>query len=240
MVDSGKREHVWYPMKTCNAMMVLLTLSLVLAGCSGTEQASSTVREGQDSASDASNLEGSDSRRSPVGVHSRPVADLSALICTGECADLGPLEASSEAEALWMVKHRYPSKQELQRLAAMSITQLQQEAAAGNSAAAVMLGKRIALERNFVEGQVILREQTLSGNMFAFYAISESFREAQDRNLVEGAAYLRLAYILGDRKAADEIAKMRLSSAEISAADTRALQLYPGFAEDQVPDPRPR
>ncbi|MDV3515876.1 MULTISPECIES: hypothetical protein [unclassified Stenotrophomonas] len=139
-----------------------------------------------------------------------------------------------------MVKHRYPSQQELQRLAAMSITQLQQQAVAGNSAAAVVLGKRIALERNFMDGQVILREQTLSGNMFAFYAISETFREGQQRNLVEGAAYLRLAYILGDRKAADEIAKMRLSSAEIAAADTRALQLYRGFAEDQVPDPRPR
>jgi len=103
-----------------------------------------------------------------------------------------------------------------------------------------VLGKRISLEKDFLEGQVMLRDQALSGNFYAFYAMSESYREAKTPNLVDSAAYLRLAYILGDNKAASEIAKMKLTSIEIAAADSRASQLFKGFAGDQVPDPRPQ
>ncbi|GAB3056221.1 hypothetical protein GCM10027214_19830 [Stenotrophomonas tumulicola] len=121
-----------------------------------------------------------------------------------------------------------------------SLDVLKQETSAGNTAAAAVLGKRISLERNFLDGQVILRDQALSGNIYAFYAISESYREAKSPNLIDSAAYLRVAYILGDHKAATELARMGLTSAELAAADSRASQLYKGFAGDQVPDPRPQ
>ncbi len=91
-----------------------------------------------------------------------------------------------------------------------------------------------------MDGQVMLRNQVLSGNVYALYAISESYREARMPNAVDGAAYLRLAYIMGDHKAAIEIAKMGLSSAEQAAADSRASLLYKGFTGEQTPDPRPQ
>ncbi|WP_414608047.1 hypothetical protein [Stenotrophomonas sp. FR010] len=161
-------------------------------------------------------------------------------LCTGDCRDAGPLQAKSQEEAEWLIRHKYPSQIELERLRSESIDVLQQKASAGDPTASAVLGKRIAMEKNFMDGQVLLRNQVLSGNFYALYAISESYRESKVPNAVDGAAYLRLAYILGDHKAAIEIAKMRLSSAELAAADSRASLLYKGFAGDQVPDPRPQ
>ena len=161
-------------------------------------------------------------------------------LCTGDCRDAGPLQAKSQEEAEWLILHKYPSQIELERLRSESMDVLQQKASAGDPTASAVLGKRIAMEKNFMDGQVLLRNQVLSGNFYALYAISESYRESKVPNAVDGAAYLRLAYILGDHKAAIEIAKMRLSSAELAAADSRASLLYKGFAGDQVPDPRPQ
>ena len=161
-------------------------------------------------------------------------------LCTGDCRDAGPLQAKSQEEAEWLIRHKYPSQIELERLRSESMDVLQQKASAGDPTASAVLGKRIAMEKNFMDGQVLLRNQVLSGNFYALYAISESYRESKVPNAVDGAAYLRLAYILGDHKAAIEIAKMRLSSAELAAADSRASLLYKGFAGDQVPDPRPQ
>jgi hypothetical protein len=161
-------------------------------------------------------------------------------LCTGDCRDAGPLQAKSLEEAEWLIRHKYPSQAELERLRSESLDVLQQKASAGDPNASAVLGKRIAMDKNFTDGQVMLRNQVLSGNFYALYAISESYRESKVPNAVDGAAYLRLAYIMGDHKAAIEIVKMRLSSAELAAADSRASLLYKGFAGDQVPDPRPQ
>lgn len=173
----------------------------------------------------------------PSGFKAAAVAQ---RICTGDCNEAGPLQAKSQEEAEWLIRHKYPSQAELEQLRSESLDVLQQKASAGDTSAAAILGKRISLEKNFMDGQVMLRNQVLSGNFYALYAISESYRESRMPNAVDGAAYLRLAYIMGDHKAAIEIAKMGLSSAEQAAADSRASLLYKGFAGDQAPDPRPQ
>lgn len=189
----------------------------------------------------ASQPVGSDRMPRPVAEAQRSHAAATAQrLCSGDCRDAGPLQAKSQEEAEWLIRHRYPSQTELKRLQSEPLDTLQQKASAGDSTAATVLGKRIALERNFMDGQVMLRNQVLSGNIYALYAISESYRESKVPNLVDAAAYLRLAYIMGDHKAALEIAKMRLSSAELAAADSRASLLYKGFAGDNVPDSRPQ
>jgi len=174
---------------------------------------------------------------SPSGSNAAAIAE---RMCTGDCNEAGPLQAKSQEEAEWLIRHKYPSQAELEHLQSESLDVLQQKASAGDTTASTVLGKRIALEKNFMDGQVMLRNQVLSGNFYALYAISESYRESRVPNAVDGAAYLRLAYIMGDQKAAIEIARMRLSSAELAAADSRASLLYKGFAGDQVPDPRPQ
>ena len=161
-------------------------------------------------------------------------------ICVSDCRNTGPLEAVSGAEADWLMRHQYPSAAELAGMQALPLDALRQQASLGNPTASAVLGKRISLEKDFLEGQVILRNQALSGNYYAFYAMSESYRESSTPNLVDAAAYLRLAYILGDNKASTQIARMNLSPIELVAADSRASRLYRGFAGDQIPDPRPQ
>ncbi|OHY60147.1 hypothetical protein BB780_22395 [Stenotrophomonas maltophilia] len=200
------------------------------------------AERGASSPSDAGQMPRTTSpRQSAVGeTQGSDAAALAQRLCSGDCRDAGPLQAKSQEEAQWLIRHKYPSQAELERLRSASLDVLQQKASAGDSTAAAVLGKRIALEKNFMDGQVMLRNQVLSGNFYALYAISESYRESKVPNVVDGAAYLRLAYIMGDHKAAIEIAKMRLSSAELAVADSRASLLYKGFAGDQVPDPRPQ
>ena len=94
--------------------------------------------------------------------HSFDAAVVAQRLCTGDCRDAGPLQARSQEEAEWLIRHQYPSQVELERLRSESLDVLQQKASVGDSAAAAVLGKRIALEKNFMAGQVMLRNQVLS------------------------------------------------------------------------------
>lgn len=228
---------------------ILFTAILAVTATACSEQPSSSQSEGlsasvgpasspaQSGQPPAANTPRRSIAGSPSGFNAAAVAQ---RICTGDCNEAGPLQAKSQEEAEWLIRHKYPSQAELEQLRSESLDVLQQKASVGDTTAAAVLGKRIALEKNFMDGQVMLRNQVLSGNVYALYAISESYRESRMPNAVDGAAYLRLAYIMGDHKAAIEIAKMGLSSAELAAADSRASLLYKGFAGDQVPDPRPQ
>ncbi|MBA8680205.1 hypothetical protein [Stenotrophomonas tumulicola] len=230
-----------------NWIVFALVFAATLAGCSNepaeTDSGQSTGRQ-QMGASAAGKAQApsssSQSHLTPKHYLSASPTALASRLCVGECQRPGPLEAKTTEEAEWLIRHRYPTAAELEIMRTQSLDVLKQETSAGNTAAAAVLGKRISLERNFLDGQVILRDQALSGNIYAFYAISESYREAKSPNLIDSAAYLRVAYILGDHKAATELARMGLTSAELAAADSRASQLYKGFAGDQVPDPRPQ
>lgn len=170
------------------------------------------------------------------GVARRP-AD---YICRKDCESPGPLEAKSEREAEWLAKHHYPTTQEESYLRSAPLDLIQQESQLGNPSAAVELGRRTALNGQFGEGLTILRNQALSGNLYSYYALSEISKTVPVKSVIEPAAYLRLAYLLGDVKAAEVISAMELSSVELAAADARAMHLYNGFAGGQVSDPRPQ
>lgn len=246
VVDSGPEQYVWSTVMHMRSVLFTAILAVSATACSD-QNASNRSAE-----SSAAGLASSASQSGQISATSTPqrsvagmprdlgVAAVAQRLCTGECDEAGPLQAKSPEEAEWLIRHKYPSQAELEHLRSESLDVLQQKASAGDTTAAALLGKRIALEKNFMDGQVMLRNQVLSGNFYALYAISESYRESRVPNAVDGAAHLRLAYIMGDHKATIEIAKMRLSSAELAAADTRASLLYKGFAGDQVPDPRPQ
>lgn len=217
-----------------------LLLATLLGGCSkDTEQTASPDSNVATRSATEESLEIRTPPTSPRPAMSPAKEDLSAYICRNDCFTTGPLEAKSEAEAAWMAKHKYPTQKEIDRLGAMSLSELEHEYKAGNPTAAVVLGKKISLERNFFEGQAILRDQTMSGNTYAFYAMSDSYLDKSQPNLVEGIAFLRIAYLLGDYKAAREIGNLGLTSVEVAAGDARALRLLNLFAAGQQPDPRP-
>ncbi|OOW83253.1 hypothetical protein Xclt_11445 [Xanthomonas axonopodis pv. clitoriae] len=156
------------------------------------------------------------------------------------CIAGGPLLASSQAEAHWLIAHGYPSPAEHARLSKLDLAQLQAELQAGNPAATVLYGSRTARSSRFESGVAILRKAAATGNIYAYYGLSEVYNgDTPQKNLVESAAYLRLAYLLGDRKASVAIAERGLSTIESIAADERAAVLYQTLAKSPRPSPRP-
>lgn len=170
-------------------------------------------------------------------------ADTTPYLCqpgTVACIAGGPLLASSPAEAHWLIAHGYPSPAEHARLSKMDLAQLQAESQAGNQAATVLYGTTTALSGRFYSGVAILRKAAASGNIYAYYGLSEAYIcDTPQKNLVDSAAYLRLAYLLGDRKASAAIAQRVLSDIENVVADERAAVLYQIFANSPRPSPRP-
>ncbi len=170
--------------------------------------------------------------------------DLSKYICPAidpKCRLTGPLPASGSREALWLAQHGYPTNAERDRLNALSIADLETEASQGNRAAAVVKAKKLALEAGrFQEGTNLLFKQAQSGNLYAYYGLSEiNWNSTTHRNLVDSAAYLRVAYLLGDYKASQSIASLGLSGAELVVADERAASLVNTLAGNAPPSPRP-
>ncbi|ATS37130.1 MULTISPECIES: hypothetical protein [Xanthomonas] len=156
------------------------------------------------------------------------------------CIAGGPLLASSQAEAHWLIAHGYPSPAEHARLSKLDLAQLQAESQAGNQAATVFYGSKTALSGRFQSGVAILRKAAATGTIYAYYGLSEAYLgDTPQTNPVESAAFLRLAYLLGDRKASAAIAQRGLSGIESVVADERAAVLYQTFAKSRRPSPRP-
>ncbi|WP_184630918.1 hypothetical protein [Xanthomonas arboricola] len=158
----------------------------------------------------------------------------------GACKASGPLVADSEAEAQWLLTHGYPTESERARLDTLQLDQLNAASQAGNQAATVVYGIKTAVAGRFSTGIGILRRAALAGNLYAYYGLSEVYAsDTQHKNLVDSLAYLRLAYLLGDGKAARAIAAKGLSGVENAVADERAAALYKTFSNYQRPAPRP-
>ncbi|OOW86812.1 hypothetical protein Xvtw_09600 [Xanthomonas campestris pv. vitiswoodrowii] len=182
----------------------------------------------------------------PPSQGARPLkthADTAPYLChpgSDTCVAGSPLLASSQAEAHWLIAHGYPSPAEHARLSKLDLAQLQAESQAGNPAAAVFYGSKTALSGRFQSGVAILRKAAATGSIYAYYGLSEAYNgDTPQKNLVESVAYLRLAYLLGDRKASAAIAERGLSTTENIAADERAAVLYQIFANSPRPSPRP-
>lgn len=157
------------------------------------------------------------------------------------CASAGPLSARSPAEAQWLIQHGYPSEQENAKLHAASLQSLQEMAASGNRPAAVVYAERIALEAGkFTEGSVLLYEQAKSGNLFAYYGLSKIYYDDPSHgSLVDSAAYLKVAYLLGDSRASELLDRPKLGTAELLSADKRAAGLLETFSGGVERSPRP-
>ncbi|PPV07635.1 hypothetical protein XBLMG947_1634 [Xanthomonas bromi] len=179
----------------------------------------------------------------PVARITQTHADIAPYLCqpgADACVAGGPLLASTQAEAHWLIAHGYPSPAEHARLVRMDLAQLQAASQAGNQSATVLYGTKTALSGRFYSGIAILRKAATTGNLYAYYGLSEAYNgDTPQQNLADSAAYLRLAYLLGDRKASAAIAERGLSDAENLAADERAAVLYQTFANSPLPTPRP-
>lgn len=152
------------------------------------------------------------------------------------------LGASSTEEAEWLIRNGYPSTEELKRLSSLSDSQLKKEADAGSLPAMVSHGLRLVDQGDSVAGRVSIFDATQRGSIYGYYAMSSVYQSTPGlASRVESGAYLRVAYILGDVKAAEELQRRfpGLGQVEQAAIDKRAAALYQTFARSQQPSPRP-
>ena len=153
------------------------------------------------------------------------------------------LMPNSEADLLWMRKYGYPTPEDIENYSRMTDAELEALAKKGTLSAMTAYGSRL-VERNDPNGRNWIFEAKNRGSIYSYYGASNA---EMNRNFGEGfieaGAYLRVAYILGDHRAASEIyrfiEKNKLSIVEMQAIDLRAGELYQTYAKNRQPVPRP-
>lgn len=153
--------------------------------------------------------------------------------------------ASSEKDYQWMLTHGYPTQEESDRLAKLSEAELEAEATNGSLTAMTALGARM-IERGDKKGLSWYLRAADRGSIYAYHANSKAAMSITGfgSGLVESAAYLRVAYMLGDYKAVDALYQFAeakgLGIVEFRAIDLRAASLYQTYAKNRRPAPRPQ
>ncbi|WP_115585067.1 hypothetical protein [Xanthomonas arboricola] len=231
------------------SMLFAAIVAVALAGCARAQQhpqadaASTASAPGRNAAT--ANRTAASNNPTPASV-AHPAAtgaDTAQYLCergAHACPISSPLVANSQAEAQWLLTHGYPSHAERARLDRMDLAQLKAESQAGNKAATVLYGTKTAVSGRFYPGLAILSKAAATGNLYAYYGLAEVYAsDTEHKNLVDSAAYLRLAYLLGDGKASSAIAAKGLSSIENVVADERAAGLYQTYTKNRQPSPRP-
>ncbi|WP_179197398.1 hypothetical protein [Stenotrophomonas rhizophila] len=247
--DSGKAmQHLTKKFSMRNHRLVLSTSIMIVlttsAGCVRHENAPAKEAELEKAAQVASEPSADNSSAPPPPGSSTPSQELLSLayICeAGPVCDADILGANTPEEARWLLQNGYPSSELLNRLEAMSDRQLKREADRGSLAAMVNYGQRLASQGDTDAGLVYIFDATQRGSIYGYYAMSRVYGTPGLGGIVESGAYLRVAYILGDSKASDELQRRfpGLQQMEQAAIDRRASQLYQSFAHSRQPTPRP-
>jgi len=158
-------------------------------------------------------------------------------LCKQEGCASNPLMASSEQEAIWLITHGYPSPTDLDAWKSLSDDQLGRIAKSGSLAAKAVHGERVAAKGD-MHGLSELVEAAEQGSIYANYGTS-AIRSRSD--MIEGAALLRVAYMLGDRRASDVLYDRfpGLGAMDHYGIDKRAAELYKSYAHEHPAKLRP-
>ncbi|MBN4984626.1 MULTISPECIES: hypothetical protein [Stenotrophomonas] len=162
--------------------------------------------------------------------------------CSGAACELEALSAKNPEEAEWLRKNGYPSEEQLKQFKAASDAQLKRQADAGSLPAMVVYGERMTAAGDTKTGIAYIHGSINRGSVYGYYGMSEVYQKTPGlKNIVDSAAYLRVAYLLGDSKASVEMQRRfpDLTPVEQVAIDQRAMTLYRSFASGAQPDPRP-
>lgn len=223
----------------------LLALLIASTACHRQEGA---VAAGTDNSSATAEISESKASPSSTGVaagdtSNRPGPSTLAYLCeAGPACESDVLGASTADEAKWLMQNGYPSPEQLERFEAMSNDQLKKEADSGSLAAMVNYGERLVSNGDSKGGLVYIFDATQRGSIYGYYAMSGVYQHTPGlTSIVESGAYLRVAYILGDSKASEELQRRfpGLQQVEQAAIDRRASSLYQTFAHTKQPTPRP-
>lgn len=165
-------------------------------------------------------------------------AKISEYLCEGKgCGIADPLSARTREEALWLIRNGYPSASDLKAWSLLSDDQLKRVADGGSLAAKAVYGERIALKGDMT-GLNDLLASANSGSIYSYYGTSRVYAKS---NAIDGAAFLRVAYMLGDSRASGALMDSfpRFGPADYYVIDRRAAELYKSYARARTPVPRP-
>ena len=142
------------------------------------------------------------------------------------CSDI--VTASSEAEGRWLADSGYPTPTQLDSYKAMPLGAI--EAAAKSSPAMrALYGERLLDLGKQVEASEQIRLSIAQGSIYGLYKLADVYnRDGILKDEISSLAALRLAYIMGDRKASDELYRRSngLSLIDYKLIDTQAMTLY--------------
>lgn len=225
----------------------ILAALLVVGALVGCSQSSEPDVRSQGEATGTGPTEATPAQRVSSAPSSASQADASVATLEYQCApgpacSADPLGAKDKEEAQWLSINGYPSSDQLRQFKALSDDQLKQRADAGSLAAMTVYGERKVAQGDTKQGIQYVHDAIRNGSIYGYYAMSSIYRNTAGlKNNVDAAAYLRVAYILGDAKASAEMNRRfdDLSVIERVAIDERATALYRSFAGSKQPNPRP-
>ncbi len=248
--DAGKAMHALNLKIAMRTRRVVLSTAIVIVLVASTgcyrQEGSSAVEADPGLVTEQSSKAPNDRPSAGLPAADVPVAEQSAVLAylceRGPVCDSDILGAKDPEEARWLLQNGYPSSEQLKRFNAMSDDQLKREADSGSLAAMVIYGERLVSEGDTDAGLVYVFDATQRGSIYGYYAMSSAYQNTPGlTSIVESGAYLRVAYILGDSKASQELQRRfpGLQQMEQAAIDRRASSLYQTFAQTRQPIPRP-
>lgn len=170
------------------------------------------------------------------------VVQRSKSACVKGACDTSPLQARTIEEAKWLERNGYPTLDQANLYYSSPDSIIVEDALQGSLAASAVLGKRKAMNGSEGDGLLLLKETFDKGGLYSLYETSYVYSQhPQLRNVVESAAYLKLAYLLGDSVALDLISHRfpKLTPVESKLIDERASDLLDSYAKGQRRRPRP-
>lgn len=234
---SGGRSVGCLTLRVIRLVLILVCIPLVI-GCS--DEAAGTDSESPEPAAGTTPRSAStrvpEPRNSVASVSSDSSGKdfelvASEYMCDDEaaCDPDDMLAATTEEEALWLLKYGYPSRNDLERLESLPLAVLAEEAAAGDLAAMAVYARQYAdASQNTMGGVALAMRAAERGSIYAYHAIADIYAtDDNELNDMDAGAYLRVAYVLGDGKAHRQLAKRypRLTISQHYQIDDRAAGL---------------
>lgn len=156
-----------------------------------------------------------------------------------------PLSASTAEEARWLAQHGYPTHEQLADYDGLSTDALRDKAATGDLVYRSLYGRRLLEEGEYLRGLGVLTDTARNGGLYALYETSASYSDpgSVHPDMMSGLADLRLAYLMGDSRAADALAKLASERGyglvEMRLADEQAAHLRKQIFPNIYMAPRP-
>lgn len=164
-------------------------------------------------------------------------------VSEAEC-EMDPLVAKTSEEAQWLLQHGYPTHEQLQGYEALTTDALREKAITGDLLYRAFYGRRLIEEGDYMPGVANLIAAAREGGIYALYEMSAAHgKDDEHFSRVDNLAYLRLAYLMGDARAAVRLAQVASDRgygiAELMYPDQHAAHLRKQMLGETNVPPRP-